>query len=204
MTKWFQDEPKRPEMPEHLRESLERRRPFPLSYTLAALPQLVEPRLRSEAAEYLRQVEQWKAQREEWEKAQPYSDREHVYETRMFDGEWIYPGLINDDASNAYRDLADAGADEATLRREAATIYEFVRMRRALNTKETEHAERMRAETERLAPPTRKLPETSRLCLVCGNYWHSKHGEECPWCPIGPADRARLGEAVQLTMGHER
>jgi hypothetical protein len=59
--KYFQNEPKWPEIPEHLRESAEKRHKYPSGFMSEALPLLVEPRLRAEAVEYLRQVEQWRA-----------------------------------------------------------------------------------------------------------------------------------------------
>jgi hypothetical protein len=151
--KYFQNEPKWPEIPEHLRESAEKRHKYPSGFMSEALPLLVEPRLRAEAVEYLRQVEQWKAQHEEWSKGQPYSFDEREYRYRMFDGPWLTArGGTGSSVDMAYKELADAGADEATLRREAAIVYELDRMRSVVDAKERDAAERMRVEAEKLRP----------------------------------------------------
>jgi hypothetical protein len=155
--KWFQDGPKRPEMPEHLLESARSRHPDRDRWTFCVgdhnVAQLVEPRLRAEAVEYLRQVEQWRAQRDEWEKGQPWSDDPSTYRTRLFDGPWI-AGFAGRPGAESYKRLAWIGAPEPVLRRFAAEIYELDRMRAVLDAKEAEAAERMRVEAERLKPPT--------------------------------------------------
>jgi hypothetical protein len=158
--KWFQDPPKRPEMPEHLRESVERRHgSYGFGYARDVLPNLVEPRLRAEAIEYSRQVAQYEVQREEYARTQPYDICESRSQVRMFDGPWIGYSHAAYDMFDAYRALADAGVDEATLRREAANIYELDRMRQVLDAKEREAAERMRAEAEKLGPAKKAEPQ---------------------------------------------
>jgi hypothetical protein len=162
--KWFQDPPKRPEMPEHLRESAERRIVESSrrlgktgmfadalgANTLDALPSLVEPRLRAEAAEYVRQVEQYERQRDEWERGQPYSENFYRHEVRYFDGPWV--DVYRAGKHETYKGLVAAGAPEPVLRRFAAEIYEFDRMRQVIDAKEQDAADRMRAEAERLRP----------------------------------------------------
>jgi hypothetical protein len=163
--KWFQDPPKRPEMPEHVWESACQRwrektgiRGTP-GLTDEMVAQYVEHRLRAEAAEYVRQVEQWKAQRDEYARTQPYDICESRSRVRMFDGPWIGYSHAVYDMFSAYRTLADAGADEATLRREAAIVYELDRMRQVLDAKERDAADRMRAEAEKLGPAKKAEPQ---------------------------------------------
>jgi hypothetical protein len=157
--KWFTDEPKRPDVPEHLYDSARRRMDersngrgwsFDPDTQLAVI---VEPRLRSEANEFMRQVEQWRAQRDEWEKGQPWSDDPSTYRTRLFDGPWI-AGFAGRPGAESYKRLAWIGAPEPILRRFAAEIYELDRMRQVIDAKEQDAAERIRVEAERLKPST--------------------------------------------------
>jgi hypothetical protein len=157
--KWFQDPPKRPEMPEHVWESACQRwrektgiRGTP-GLTDEMVVQYVEPRLRAEAAEYVRQVEQYERQRDEWEKGQPWSAG--LEGIRYFDG----PYIMLDELGFAYQALAAADAPEPVLRRFAAEIYELDRMRQAIDAKEQDAADRMRAEAEKLGPAKKAEPQ---------------------------------------------
>jgi hypothetical protein len=161
--KWFQNEPIKPVCPEHIVESAKARisatRRRDTSWAAGTLesrddfPALVEPRLRAEAVEHLRQVEQWRAQRDEWSKSQPYDADPTSDRVRLWGGPFL---TGRSEIAIAYIALTDAGADEATLRREASIVYELDRMQSVLDAKEAEAEERMRAEAERLAPPRPK------------------------------------------------
>lgn len=95
-------------------------------------------------------LDEWRRLTEEWEKTQPISCDEATFSMRLFDGPWIAPGETCYEALLAYEELAIAGADEETLRREASLIYDDVRASVALNIRLEEGAQRMREAAKRL------------------------------------------------------